>query len=712
MTTTVLGKTRFNITGEYSSSTAYAVDDLVLYNNQWYRCKAVTTAGTLPTDDTKFDQFYQTFVWKGIHDNTSGTVYKEFDIVTFKFNIGSTITDDSGDAVYTNLQRNTTQTYICIADHTADGTNATLPHKTTLWKVISTPAQNKPDAVNESTAVATDKLGVYGGDWRKCLWFANEGIIYDQHPQYTKGYKVTADSYYNMYWIGGDGGVYTIGPSSSGSSGNSNHGAGPKPAPVNFHFHDWYRSTDNGGTGTLTTPDGLPPKCIQLDVGYDSCCALFNNGEVHSWGYNGNYEVGDRTTTARWQPARTGGTYGEVATGTTSNVLRDTKIVRISRSNGGGGTSSANHTLALDSTGAVWAWGYNNYAQCGNGTTTNVQVPTKIAQSYFNNERVEAIWAFGNEYGYNFAYTSTGKLFAWGSNNYGQLGLGDTTNRDRPTLVNIDFTDVAIGSLVKMTGAWGGSYNASGFLTSTGRVYMCGYNVNGILNTGGTSNLSTFNLVSSGPGSNGTCENFWLIGNAYYGQAFYKSSSDNKLYANGYNGQYNLADTTTTQRSTVVECLVRIRGSNVPLLNVIDIVGGGTSSEVSTIALTSDGRAYTCGYQQHGGGTGQSQSQTYAFISSGTAPGNTYEYIASNGTFYPIMVNSLFAGTDRNGDRMIQKFMATGQSSYVGYFVRNKHGRLMCFGNGSVSLKFGSSDHGWGTTGTYTRSVMGDIVFN
>ena len=44
---------------------------------------------------------------------------------------------------------------------------------------------------------------------------------------------------------------------------------------MTFPFTDWYRSTDNGGSGIHTTPDGEPPKAIQLISGYETGMALF-----------------------------------------------------------------------------------------------------------------------------------------------------------------------------------------------------------------------------------------------------------------------------------------------------------------------------------------------------------------------------------------------------------------------------------------------------
>ena len=37
------------------------------------------------------------------------------------------------------------------------------------------------------------------------------------------------------------------------------------------------------------------------------------------------------------------------------------------------------HTLALDSEGKVWAWGRNNYGQLGNNSTSNANAPVLVS---------------------------------------------------------------------------------------------------------------------------------------------------------------------------------------------------------------------------------------------------------------------------------------------------------------------------------------------
>ena len=43
---------------------------------------------------------------------------------------------------------------------------------------------------------------------------------------------------------------------------------------MQFNHYDWWASTDNGGTGVHSTPDGEVPKIIQIEGGYESVCLL------------------------------------------------------------------------------------------------------------------------------------------------------------------------------------------------------------------------------------------------------------------------------------------------------------------------------------------------------------------------------------------------------------------------------------------------------
>jgi alpha-tubulin suppressor-like RCC1 family protein len=79
--------------------------------------------------------------------------------------------------------------------------------------------------------------------------------------------------------------------------------------------------------------------------------------------------------------------------------------------------------------GDAWAWGNNDYGQVGDGSTTNRIVLVPV--STLTNVTAIAGGAF-----HSLALRSDGTVWAWGSNGSGQLGDGSTTERTTPVQVS------------------------------------------------------------------------------------------------------------------------------------------------------------------------------------------------------------------------------------------------------------------------------------
>jgi len=73
------------------------------------------------------------------------------------------------------------------------------------------------------------------------------------------------------------------------------------------------------------------------------------------------------------------------------------------------------HTMAIRTDDSLWAWGNNNFGQLGDGTTTNRHVPVKI---------MDDVSAISTNGAHTMAIRNDGSLWAWGGNWYGQLGDG------------------------------------------------------------------------------------------------------------------------------------------------------------------------------------------------------------------------------------------------------------------------------------------------
>lgn len=133
------------------------------------------------------------------------------------------------------------------------------------------------------------------------------------------------------------------------------------------------------------------------------------------------------------------------------------------------------HFLALKD-GSVYAWGQNGYGQLGIGTPSDSSVPMKVLEGDMGNDHVTAIAAGA----YHSLALKDNKIYAWGSNDFGQLGvenIDSDTNKSIPTLV----ADGHMGNDRVTAIVAGTRYSLA---LKDGRVYAWGRNHNGQLGDG------------------------------------------------------------------------------------------------------------------------------------------------------------------------------------------------------------------------------------
>jgi alpha-tubulin suppressor-like RCC1 family protein len=243
------------------------------------------------------------------------------------------------------------------------------------------------------------------------------------------------------------------------------------------------------------------------------------------------------------------------------------------------------HTLALDSDGNVWSWGNNPNGQLGNGDSGTGVYESIPAQVKGENgvgvlTNVTAIAAGST---YSLALDSDGSVWAWGNNTNGQLGNGNSgTGAQEVTPVKVKGEN-GVGVLTNVTAIAGGQLHPLA-LDSDGNVWSWGFNSDGQLGDGTTTNRSTPARVK-GENGVGLLENVTAISAMGY---FSVALDDNgNVWAWGSGGQ--LGDGTTTDRSTPVQ----VKGENgVGLLENVTMIASGYSH---TIALDSDGNVWSWG---------------------------------------------------------------------------------------------------------------------
>lgn len=150
--------------------------------------------------------------------------------------------------------------------------------------------------------------------------------------------------------------------------------------------------------------------------------------------------------------------HGPTAGGTTVTAVvpGGDNIVRL--------TGGLSYTVAQTSSGATFAWGANNTGQLGDGTTSDSAAPVAV-----HVPTGATFTAVDANYAHSLAIDSNGALYAWGTNVTGQLGTGDTLSSPIPVLVQsatgLSFSAVSAGVTHSMaigsdgnTYAWGSNY--------------------------------------------------------------------------------------------------------------------------------------------------------------------------------------------------------------------------------------------------------------
>ena len=223
-----------------------------------------------------------------------------------------------------------------------------------------------------------------------------------------------------------------------------------------------------------TTAIADNPSQMRISAGGHHSMAIRPDGSLWVWGDN---------------------RYGQMGLGTRDHQLTPVRVG--SENDWAAAYAGVHHLLAVKEDGSLWAWGLNEYGQIAPASKARMVREPARAQTDVN-------WiALAGGWRHTLALKRDGTLWAWGLNNYGQLGHGDITDSGVRVLkgdqhVGVYGKQVASASRTPVLVSGGNDWvamSAQGHhsigLKKDGSVWAWGLNWFGQLGTGSTTNQAS-----------------------------------------------------------------------------------------------------------------------------------------------------------------------------------------------------------------------------
>ncbi len=280
--------------------------------------------------------------------------------------------------------------------------------------------------------------------------------------------------------------------------------------------------------------------------------------------------------------------YGQLGNNSTTDSSTPVRVVGV----GGAGylagvtqiSAGKYHTCAVVSSGAVYCWGQNVYGQLGNNSTNNSSTPVQVHTG--NNTYLTNVTQVGSGGGQTCALRTDNTVYCWGRNAFGDVGDNTTTQRQMAVQVRVSAAAYLTNAVQIAIGA-----NHSCARLSDGTVRCWGYNVYGEIGDNTTTNRSVAVLVVGASGS-GTLGGVSSISSGRFHTC--ALISDSSIYCWGDNENGELGDGTNTSRS------LPVRAGDIA--NALTVTAG----EYHSCAALADGTAKCWGaaaFGQIGDGT-------------------------------------------------------------------------------------------------------------
>ncbi len=227
-------------------------------------------------------------------------------------------------------------------------------------------------------------------------------------------------------------------------------------------------TTQQNAPVSVSNINGTTVKAVKASAGSNFSIVLLDDGELLSFGENGNGQLGIGSITDSYVPV-------SVIDGPSASGTAITGVI---------GIASGNlHTVAVLTDGSVLSWGIDTNGQLGNGAGGGSTYASAVSD--FGPMELYQATLVGAGDAWSFAVLSDGTVRAWGYNAYGQLGIGD----DDPAS---EQSSVAVLTLDDIISIDGGDETSSA-ITESGAFYTWGVvDSVGVLGNGLASTSSTY----------------------------------------------------------------------------------------------------------------------------------------------------------------------------------------------------------------------------
>ena len=303
---------------------------------------------------------------------------------------------------------------------------------------------------------------------------------------------------------------------------------------------------------------------------------IMNDNSVRMWGNNADFRLGEGTTYSRSYPTRVA--FPHDFPGAAKLYL---------------GYYAENCVIDLE--GKLWTWGYNGYGQLGDGTTTAQRVPKCASNNELNSINTKTVVDVAvqcGQQGYQslLVLCSDGTVHTAGYNGYGQLGQGDTTQRNY-------FNQVPALSNISWVAAGREQYGWYCAISDTGVLYTWGYGGDGQLGAGNTNNSALAVPRTTGVLAGKTMVKAWC--GAYN---TFVLDSNGTLYGAGSNSYGSLGDGSAATQTSFVQ-----------IETDVEAVYAGMYDYPVTFLIKTDGSVWSTGYSGYGGNGDPNGAQINAF---------------------------------------------------------------------------------------------------